>query len=84
MYYFLKILYSYYFFLLFIILGTVNYNYVLFSQKKSCAVQSKRQLRDHCFTMLNFGLNFISIDFENKCKEVLQFYNKKAWINPVT
>ena len=24
------------------------------------------------------------VDFENKCKEVLQFYNKKAWINPVT
>ena len=44
--------------------------------------ESKRQLRDHSFT--NFGLNFISIDFENKCKEVLQFYNKKAWINPVT
>ena len=44
----------------------------------------KRQLRDHSFTMLNFGLNFILIDFENKCKEVLQFYNKKAWINPVT
>ena len=34
--------------------------------------------------VLNFGLNVISIDFENKCKEVLQFYNKKAWINPVT
>ena len=48
--------------------------------------ESKRQLRDHTgsFTMLNFGLNFISIDFENKCKEVLQFYNKKAWINLVT
>ena len=46
--------------------------------------ESKRQLRDHSFTMLNFGLNFISIDFENKCKDVLQFYNKKVWINPVT
>ena len=50
--------------------------------------ESKHHLRDHSFTMLrlNFGLNFISInlDFENKCKEVLQFYNKKAWISPVT
>ena len=34
--------------------------------------------------VFNFGLNFILIDFENKYKEVLQFYNKKAWINPVT
>ena len=49
--------------------------------------ESKRQLRDHSFTMLfKFRFNFILIglDFENKCKEVLQFYNKKAWINPVT
>ena len=27
---------------------------------------------------------YIDIDFENKCKDVLQFYNKKAWVNPVT
>ena len=27
---------------------------------------------------------YIDIDFENKFKDVLQFYNKKAWINPVT
>ena len=24
------------------------------------------------------------VDFENKCKEVVQFYHNKAWIDPVT
>ena len=48
--------------------------------KKSEAPAEKPVLQ--CY--LNFGLNFISIDFENKCKEVLQFYNNKGWINPVT
>ena len=33
---------------------------------------------------LNPSLATFKLNFENKCKEVLQFYYKKAWINTVT
>ena len=39
------------------------------------------------FYNAKFRFKFYSdrvVDFENKCKEVLQFYNNKVWFNPVT